>query len=158
MDWGALVSNLQHFIEQIGETTVDMELQAELTAIMRRAWDDSTGAARRNRIPDLGSLPTSVAMLMLAKALTAEPERACNAVLEENSELAWLRLAAATSCHYALASVATSGLILGRQTVVIILHFFKSIFIFVFVFFSLSLSLSLPPCIGGGGADQTLIN
>lgn len=103
-NWEAIVSQLQCFLDKLGVGRVDIELQGKLTAIMAEAWTRSAGM--RHRIPKLGTI--SVSMVMLAKALTAEPERAHFVEFEDSCELEWLRLAAAISYdQHALASVSS---------------------------------------------------
>ena len=98
------MSQLQCFLDKLGVGRVDIELQGKLTAIMAEAWTRSAGM--RHRIPKLGTI--SVSMVMLAKALTAEPERAHFVEFEDSCELEWLRLAAAISYdQHALASVSS---------------------------------------------------
>lgn len=91
MNWDSIVSGLQALLDLVGEDAFNEEWQRDLTTIIRNCWETSQN--RRNRIPELGR--RSKSMVMLAKAITAEPDRAPFVEFDDKSDLAWLRLAAA---------------------------------------------------------------
>ena len=91
MNWDEVVVGLQSLLDQAGEGRFDDEWQKDITTILRYGWEHSQG--RRNRIPEFCFQNKSI--VMLAKAVTAEPDRASFVEFEDKSALAWLRLAAA---------------------------------------------------------------
>ena len=90
MNWQEVVVGLDSLLDKVVEGTIDAELQQDLTMLIR---EHSTGwNSWRVVIPDQPY--TGKALGILAGALTAEPHQACNVAFQDQSELAWFRLAA----------------------------------------------------------------
>ena len=105
LDWEDLAEKLQLILDKLGDASRERQLQEDLESIIKKHWL-LRGSRRPNRIPGFAR---SISTVLVAKALTADPDTACGTEFEDNSELAWLRIAASVGYQaHAPASVQTT--------------------------------------------------
>ena len=90
MDWEDVADKLPLLLDKLGDASREQQLWKDLESIIKQHWV-LRGLRWPNRIPGFAH---SISAVILAKALTADPDTASHADFEDNSELAWLRLAA----------------------------------------------------------------
>ena len=97
MDWSHIVCGLDSLLDRLAENSFDGCLQDRLTKLIQQHLGRWSGW--RIFIPNQ---PSTKGAGILARALTAEPGRACAVVFQDQSEFAWLRLAADVQCQDAV--------------------------------------------------------
>ena len=92
MDWSAVVSELQTFLDDFELPSQQMERQ--LSQVIQQGWERY--GARRNRLRHVAHVVGAMksALRILARGLTVDPSHAFHVTFEGPSAYCWLRLAA----------------------------------------------------------------
>ena len=91
MSWSVVASELQEFLDKLREGSCTEQLQHSLKTILSQTWKRC--ASRSNEIPECGQITQG--LLLVAQAITADPQRVYFVSFERGSANRWLRLAAA---------------------------------------------------------------
>ena len=95
MDFQDIVFGLDCLLEKLVEGSFDARLQQDLTTLIQEYLPSQP----RWKVVLPAQPYTGKALGILARALTADPSRACQVTFQDETEFVWLRLAAEVQCE-----------------------------------------------------------